>query len=258
MASSPRYRAGIHALLFVLLSTSLAQGFAKEVCALPASVEAAPPKPVDYVNKDLPADYLALVLSWSPEHCETQRNKPKDQRKKHAFQCFSGNRFEWVVHGLWPQNGQARSSQDHPRNCQTVGSLPVPLIKQHLCMVPGEDLMQNEWQAHGTCGWSSPERYFSDIQSVYTSLRRPTTREMMASGVSPGPGQLVDVQAIDVKHAFLKLNPALPDASLRVNVASGNRLKELWVCLTKELKPMSCPAGGTPDTQRIRIRTPHQ
>lgn len=103
-----------------------------------------------------------------------------------------------------------------------------------------------------------PERYFSDIQSVYTSPRRPTTREMMASGVSPGPGQLVDVQAIDVKHAFLKLNPALPDASLRVNVASGNRLKELWVCLTKELKPMSCPAGGTPDTQRIRIRTPHQ
>lgn len=245
-----------HVLLWGMLATFAPRVFAQEICALPDNVEPAPPRPVDYVNKGLPTDYLAMVLSWSPEHCEAQRNKPKPAREKHAFQCFSGNRFEWVVHGLWPQNGKARSNQDHPRNCQSVGSLPAPLVKQHLCMMPGTDLMQNEWQAHGTCGWSSPDRYFSDIQTVYASVRRPTTQDMV--GIKPSPNQLVDVKVADIKQAFLARNPALPAESLRVNVASGNRLKELWICLDKGLKPVGCPAGGTPDSQKIRVRTPYQ
>ncbi|WP_234015834.1 ribonuclease T2 family protein [Achromobacter spanius] len=211
---------------------------------------------MDYVNKDLPTDYLAMVLSWSPEHCEAQRSKPKSAREQHAFQCFSGNRFEWVVHGLWPQNGKARSNRDHPRNCQRVGALPAPLVKQHLCMMPGTDLMQNEWQAHGTCGWSSPDRYFSDIQSVYASVRRPTMQEMVGS--QPGRNQLVDAKVADIKQAFLARNPSLPADSLRVNVASSNRLKELWICLDKELKPIACPIGGTPDSQQIKVRSPNQ
>ncbi|WP_256584001.1 ribonuclease [Pseudomonas sp. SDI] len=222
---------------------------------MPDTVEPAPARPVDYVNDDRPTDYLALVLSWSPEHCEGMRNKSKEIRAKHAFQCFSGNRFEWVVHGLWPQNGHAKDYQDHPRNCQTVGSLPAPLVKQHLCMMPGADLMQNEWQAHGTCGWSSPERYFADIQKVYGTLHRPTTQEMLGS--NPGPNKLVNAKVLDIKQAFLALNPTLPAESLRVSVASDNRLKELWVCLDKDLAPMACPKGGTPDGQQIRVRTPN-
>jgi ribonuclease T2 len=242
------------ALLWGLLATFSSGLSAQEICALPGAVKPAPPRPVDYVNKDLPTDYLAMVLSWSPEHCEAQRNKPKATRQKHAFQCFSDNRFEWVVHGLWPQNGKARSNQDHPRNCQTVGSLPSALVKQHLCMMPGTDLMQNEWQAHGTCGWSSPDSYFADIQEVYSALRRPTTQEMVGS--QPGPNQLVYARVADIKQAFLTRNPALPPDSLRVNVASGNRLKELWICLDKDLKPMACPVRGTPDSQQIRVRAP--
>ena len=242
-------------LIMGLLVTFIPQVFAQEICALHGNVEPAPPAPVNYTNKDLPTDYLAMVLSWSPEHCEAQRNKPKPVREKHAFQCFSGNRFEWVVHGLWPQNGQARSNQDHPRNCQDVGSLPATLVKQHLCMMPGTELMQNEWQAHGTCGWASPDRYFSDIQTVYDSLRRPTTQEML--GANPRPNQLVAISVEDIKQAFLSRNPALPAESLRVNVSKGNRLKELWICLDKDLKPMGCPVGGTPDSQKIRVRTPN-
>ncbi|PYC37477.1 ribonuclease [Pseudomonas soli] len=254
MQWTPQSATCLKALLFGCLAAAASPTFAEQICALPDNVEPAPARPVDYVNKDLPTDYLALVLSWSPEHCEAQRNKPKAQREKHAFQCFSGNRFEWVVHGLWPQNGYARSNQDHPRNCQTVGSLPAPLVRQHLCMMPGPDLMQNEWQAHGTCGWSSPERYFTDIQRVYDSLQRPSLQEMLGS--EAGPNQLVDAKVSDIKQAFLAHNPALPAQSLRVSVGSGNRLKELWVCLDKQLGPTPCPAGGTPDNQQIKVRAP--
>ena len=146
-------------------------------------------------QQDLPTDYLALVLSWSPEHCETQRNRPEGQRQKQSFQCFSGNRFEWVVHGLWPQNGQARSGRDHPRNCEAAGAVPASVLKQHLCMMPGVELMQNEWQAHGTCGWRSPERYFADIQAVYGTLHRPTVRDMAGKSADLSPNRLLDATA---------------------------------------------------------------
>ena len=68
----------------------------------------------DYVNKDKPTDFVALVLSWSPLHREALRNQPEDVKKKHAHQCFSENRFEWVLHGLWPQNAKASSNRTIP------------------------------------------------------------------------------------------------------------------------------------------------
>lgn len=241
----------------LMLAQAAGAGVAQEVCALPSRVEAPEPRRPDYVNDDLPTDYMALVLSWSPQHCEGQRNR-RNGRDKHAFQCFSDNRFEWVVHGLWPQNGQATSNKDHPRHCQRSGALPVALVRQHLCMMPGADLMQNEWQAHGTCGWKTPERYFGDIAKVYASLRRPTTADMLGSGADMGPNRLVETTPAQVKQAFYRLNPKLPQDSLRVNVAGGNRLKEIWVCLDKGLKPTACPKGGTADNQRIRVRTPHR
>lgn len=244
-------------LLALALAHAAGTGIAQEVCAVPASVEAPAPRRADYVNDDLPIDYHALVLSWSPQYCEGQRHR-RGGGQKDAFQCFSGNRFEWVVHGLWPQNGRASSGKQHPRHCQASGPLPVALVKRHLCMMPGADLMQNEWQAHGTCGWPTPERYFADIQKAYGSLRRPTTADMLGAAANAGPNRLVETTAGDIKQAFLKLNPALPKDSLRVNVASGSRLKEIWVCLDKALKPMACPRGGAHDRQRVRVRTPHR
>ena len=106
----------------------------------------------DWQNPNVATDYLALVLSWSPEHCAQQTTTAK--RAKHAFHCQL-NRFEFVVHGLWPQSQQAQSAQDHPRHCESSGSLPVDLLKRHLCSVPGTDLMQNEW--HGDDGTNNAE-----------------------------------------------------------------------------------------------------
>lgn len=228
---------------------------AQEVCAIPAEVERPVALTPDYVNADKPTDYLALVLSWSPEHCEDQRNKPPAVRKKHAFQCFTGNRFEWVVHGLWPQNGAAKTSREHPRHCKVPDALPTEFVRQHLCMMPGGDLMQNEWQAHGTCGWPAAPDYLADIHRVYDALGRPTTVQMLGDG--HGTNRLVNSTPANVKTAFLNLNAGLRAEHLRINVAGGNRLKEMWICLDKNLKPMACPAGGTPDQQKITVRTPY-
>jgi ribonuclease T2 len=65
--------------------------------------------------------------------------------------------------------------QDHPRHCNTSGALPSDLLKQHLCMMPGVDLTQDEWQAHGTGGWSTAPANFADILNLYGALKRLTT-----------------------------------------------------------------------------------
>ena len=196
-------------------------------------------------QQDLPTDYLALVLSWSPEHCETQRNRPEGQRQKQSFQCFSGNRFEWVVHGLWPQNSQARSGRDHPRNCEAAGAVPASVLKQHLCMMPGVELMQNEWQAHGTCGWRSPERYFADIQAVYGTLHRPTVRDMAGKSADLSPTACSTPR----RGRQAGLPAAQPDAAGR-QPARQRGLEQPAQGIVglpgQDLKPMACRRAGRP------------
>ncbi len=42
-------------------------------------------------------------------------------------------------------------------------------------MMPGVDLTQDEWQAHGTGGWSTAPANFADILNLYGALKRLTT-----------------------------------------------------------------------------------
>ena len=256
-----RFRIGLVATWVITVALGVN---AQEKCALPGAVDS--PQTLEQKLQKRPTDYMALVLSWSPEHCESQRlllEKAADEegrakiRAKQGFQCFSDNRFEWVVHGLWPQYGQAKNGSDHPRHCEPSDGLPATLVRKHLCMMPGGALMQNEWQAHGTCGWPTADSYFDEIQKLYAVLKRPTAVQMLGSDAS-GSNRLVEVKVSRVKQSFYDLNPTLPTGSVRVNVASGNLLKEIWVCLSKDKKVMACPSDGAPDQLTVRARTPRR
>lgn len=226
---------------------------AQPSCQLPPTIQQPSPRQIDWKNDDVATDYLALVLSWSPEHCAAQTTAA--QRAKHAFQCELNN-FEFVVHGLWPQSRQGQSSRDHPRHCKPSPALPVDLIRRHLCTVPGADLMQNEWQAHGTCAWPDASSYFASIESLVTQINRPG---FAAFGGSSTSGGTATIKAGQLKQAFANANPGkLSTDDVRVTVGSGNRLKEVWICLSagNSPQPMACPAGGTPDSQTIKVRAP--
>ncbi|NRF72231.1 endonuclease [Aquincola sp. S2] len=222
---------------------------------MPQTIKEPAVRQPDWRNPDVSTDYLALVLSWSPEHCAQQTSSA--QRAKHAYQCQLNN-FEFVVHGLWPQSQQAHSAQDHPRHCKTSGPLPVDLLKRHLCSVPGTDLMQNEWQAHGTCAWDDAPAYFNTIESLLGQIKRPAFAAMAAGGAAAGTASVTSGK---IKQAFVDQNPGkLARNNVRVSVASGNRLKEIWICLSSggNPQPIACPAGGTPDGQQVKVRAPRQ
>jgi ribonuclease T2 len=72
-------------------------------------------------------------------------------------------------------------------------------------------------------------------------------------------GDALMTTAGQVKQVFVDLHPGLLSLEhLRVTVGSGNRLEEVWICLTADRQPVptACPPGGTPDAQRVRVLAP--
>ena len=99
-------------------------------------------------NKNAPVDYYMLALSWSPAFCEKQRAQYGNNLPDSAqYQCSTKNQFGWVVHGLWPQNANARSVTDHPRFCKgDLAPLPIETLEPYLSISPGAKLLQGEWE----------------------------------------------------------------------------------------------------------------
>ena len=125
-------------------------------------------------NASAPVDYYVLALSWSPGFCEEQREKYGELPNSAQYQCESNRTFGWVVHGLWPQNAQARSVDEQPRFCQgDLPALPKSVIEPYLTMSPGAKLLQGEWEKHGSCAFASAAQYFAKEQELFNGLRLP-------------------------------------------------------------------------------------
>ncbi len=228
-------------LLLVLLAAWSAAGVAASAplraCTPPAHVSPAPAKkpPDREVVRDTPVASYMLALSWSPEWCRTRANA-RDAK----VQCRD-NRFGFVVHGLWPNGG----GNAHPRYCGPAPALDVATVRANLCMTPSAQLLQNEWAAHGTCGWNAPEPYFAKAAELWREIKAPSLAFPAGRTVTAG----------DVRTAFIVRNPHLRRDALFLKVGDGNRLQEVRVCYDLRFKPMRCARGvGAPDHVSIRVQ----
>lgn len=176
---------------------------------------------LDYANPDIKTDFFLLVYSHSPGFCERERRSGRAGRV--PFQCKSPNTFGWVVHGLWGESEMAYvegQKNRHPRFCQ--GDLPplrLEQLKQYLCIMPGTNLLQGEWEKHGACDFAGPEEYFGRIRELYTRFRVP-------------PAEL---QAKRAMHWMKANNPQLKN--LWLHLSRG----EFGICLDRKFQPISCP-----------------
>ena len=171
-------------------------------------------------NTKAPVDYYMLALSWSPGFCDIQREKYGDQLPYSSqYQCGNNRTFGWVVHGLWPQNANARTVSDHPRFCKgDLPALPKGLLAQYLAISPGEKLLQGEWEKHGSCAFDSAQQYFAKEQELFNALKLPNQK-----------------LSRDELFGWMKQhNPQLENAYLR---ASRN---ELFICYDKKWQVMNC------------------
>ncbi|WP_373818993.1 ribonuclease [Glaesserella sp.] len=172
-------------------------------------------------NKHATVDYYMLSLSWSPSFCETQKNKNNGKIPENlAFQCNQAAQLGWVIHGLWPQNANARGVSEHPRFCKgDLPELPEELIKKYMPESPGASLLQGQWEKHGSCAFDNAETYFAKQKALFRSLNLPG-------------------QALSRKDLFAwmkKYNPQLKNAYL------GASKNELYICYDKQWNVMDCP-----------------
>lgn len=226
--------AALAALALAASTPALAAPF--RACVVPPNAQPAPavPTPRNEVVRDEPVAAYMLALTWSPEWCRT-RSKDPDER----FQCRS-NHLGFIVHGLWPNGAGKR----HPRYCGPAPALSTATLRANLCMTPSAELLQHEWAAHGTCGWSAPEPYFAKAQALWRDIKVPALDFPAGKAVTAG----------DVRQAFVARNPGLRRDGIYIKVVEGNRLMDLRVCYDLQFKLAACRGGvGAPDHARIRI-----
>ncbi|MBI1210842.1 MAG: ribonuclease T [Alphaproteobacteria bacterium] len=194
-------------------------GVASEAASARASADALPVSQGDF-------DYYVLVLSWSPTHCASDAGRGPDD----DMQCRSGRPYGFVLHGLWPQN-----ERGYPERCESDEPLRVSRanIDRILKVSPSEDLVQHEWQKHGTCSGLSQDDFVSSAVAAYSAVTVPSNYKL--------PDDQIQTTPDDVRDAFLSVNPSL-EADDVAATCSRNDLAEVWVCLDKSLRPRACSA----------------
>jgi len=169
-------------------------------------------------------DYYLLSLSWSPSYCAEPDMAARDPR-----QCGRERRFAFVVHGLWPQH-----ERGWPSDCAGAPrDAPAPLVASMLDLMPSPRLVEHEWDAHGKCPGLSPQAYFERTRRARAKVAIP------AHYVAPA--RALTVTGAEVERAFVAANPGLTPAMVAVQ-CDRTRLREVRVCLTKDLRYRTCGA----------------
>jgi ribonuclease T2 len=196
-------------------------------------------------------DYYVLSLSWSPTYCngrdggESGRYSEDDgderegrygrrgyRRDDGGEQCNGVRPYAFVLHGLWPQYER----RGWPENCegQSRPWVPGEIIDGMMDIMPSRRLVINEFKKHGICSGLDPRQYFEAARQAYRSIRVPEQFQELSQPLTASPEE--------IKNAFLKANSQLSPEMLQIT-CSRNLLREVRVCLTKDLSPRPCSRG---------------
>lgn len=167
-------------------------------------------------------DFLVLSLSWSPSYCSAEGAGANRQ------QCAPGRRHAFVVHGLWPQ-----FERGWPEFCDSSEPDRVPdaLVREFVDLIPSAGLIGHQWRKHGSCAGMG--------QRDYLVLTRAARDRIAVPGRFAASHRSREVAPDEVEADFLKANPGLPADGIAVT-CEGRLLREVRICLTKELEFRSC------------------
>jgi ribonuclease T2 len=162
-------------------------------------------------------DYYVLSLSWSPEFCSNHHDPE---------QCQGTRKYTFVVHGLWPQY-----EKGWPQFCQPSSPVPADLAGSMLDLMPNRQLIQHEWDKHGTCSGLKQKGYFDLIRQVREGINIPKDYAQPLKQVTQTPSQ--------IKQHFEAANAGFGKDAIRL-ACSGRFLSEVDMCLGKDLKSRTC------------------
>ncbi|MEJ8472651.1 ribonuclease T2 [Roseibium algae] len=168
-------------------------------------------------------DYYVLSLSWSPTYCKAKG------RNADPLQCRASKPHRFVVHGLWPQY-----ERGWPDFCRTRENGPSRhTVTDILDIMPSRSLAAHQWRKHGTCSGLDPQDYFDKTRAAFNKIHIPAAFSSLNRTGRIAPDA--------VEKAFRLANPGLHDSAMAVTCSKGD-LKEVKICLTKDLKFRTCRA----------------
>jgi ribonuclease T2 len=183
-------------------------------------------------------DYYIVALSWSPTYCLEDADPQRDRR-----QCQSARPFAFVLHGLWPQH-----ERGYPERCKTgQPRVPDEVIDKMMDVMPSRGLAGHQWRKHGACTGLSSADYFAASRAAFGAVKIPAEFSSVSQYVSTSPTK--------VEAAFLAANPGLNRDGVTV-MCSRKHLREVRVCLTKDLKFRTCGADARRDCGLAQIVMP--
>ncbi|HEX7657417.1 MAG TPA: ribonuclease T [Sphingomonas sp.] len=207
-------------------------------CAVPSVIPRPRPElhTISEPKRVLPIGGYTLAISWAPQFCH-QHARDADAK----FQCASGNRFGFTLHGLWPDG----VGKTWPQYCRATALLPRQVIAAHLCANPSVQLTQHEWAKHGTCTTDSPAQFLSRSRALYGRLRYPDMDALSRQKLTAGR----------FAAAMARANRGLDATMMRITANRQGWLEEVWICLDKSYRYRRCPVfqGGLPANARLKI-----
>jgi ribonuclease T2 len=116
-----------------------------------------------------------------------------------------------------------------------------------LDLMPARRLVYHEWDAHGTCSGLGQRAYFDLIRRARGAVKIPQQFE--------SPQQPLEVKPADVVQAFVKANPGLAAADIALD-CDRSRLREVRICMTRDLKFRGCSADAERACRAASLRMP--
>lgn len=223
-------------ILAAAMTAASLPAHAAPACSPPAGLAPAPTitPPSDEIVRGVTNAYYLLALNWTPQWCRTVGVGATAQK----MECAQA--FGFTLHGLWP-NGVGKPC---PRYCNPVGGLDAATVRRMYCRTPSPELLQHEWQAHGSCGWTDPKAYFAQGAQLFDRVAFPKVETIATDRLTAGA----------VRAAFIARNPWLTAGGIFVQTTRTAELTEVRLCYDLRFRPAACPEGtGAPDRARIRL-----
>jgi ribonuclease T2 len=193
-------------------------------------------KPAKTSTNEVGFDFYVLALSWSPSFCASKNRKT-------GLQCGGKRFYSFIVHGLWPQY-----EKGWPSNCDVnARRVGKKLVNAMLDIMPGEGLIQHQWKKHGTCSSLGQNDYFAKLRAAYEKIRFPAHLRLNNRYLTTSPTA--------IERAFQDENPGLAANAIAVTCGK-RRLREVRICLSKDLKFRACKQVDKNSCRRDKIVMP--
>ncbi|MEP9388983.1 ribonuclease T2 [Mesorhizobium sp. KR9-304] len=182
-------------------------------------------------------DFYVLSLSWSPSYCEAEGEEANRQ------QCATERPYAFVVHGLWPQ-----FERGFPESCDTSEpDVANATLRTLYDIMPSAGLIRHQWRKHGSCSGLGQEDYFDVLRAARETVSIPAEFRRLDSYRTLDPD--------DAEAAFLRANDSLPRDGIAVT-CDKRYLREVRLCLTRDLEFRSCPEVDRRDCRLARVVMP--